>query len=125
MPKILFTLLLSLMLLGGAFAQNVQWASTVLEFSTQLSDKQYSAQQVLNKPNVLPNTGESPNAWTPRNPNSIEFIKVGFETPIKIQQIALGESYNPGSVKRVFLYDEENQEHLVYDFDPKPAGIKG
>lgn len=125
MPKILFTLLLSLMLLGGAFAQNVQWASNVLEFSTQLSDRQYSAQQVLHKPNVLPNTGESPNAWTPRNPNSIEFIKVGFETPMKIQQIAIGESYNPGSVKRVFLYDEEDKEHLVYDFDPKPAGIKG
>src|SRR5690606_31082518 len=94
MPKILFICLACLVLAGGSQAQNVQWASEVLEFSSQLSDKQYSAQQILHKPNVLPNTGESPNAWTPRNPNSIEFIKVGYENPMPIQQIAIGESYN-------------------------------
>lgn len=125
MSKTLSILLYCLIFSGGAFAQNVQWASSVLEFSTELSNKQYAAKQVLNRPNVLPNAGESPNAWTPRNPNGIEFIKVGFEEPMKIQQIAIGESYNPGSVKRVFVYDENDKEHLVYDFDPKPAGIKG
>lgn len=125
MPKILFTFLVCLALAGGLHAQNVQWASEVLEFSSELSDKQYSAQQILHKPNVLPNTGESPNAWTPRNPNSIEFIKVGYENPMPIQQIAIGESYNPGSVRRVFVYDEEGNETMVYDFEPKPAGIQG
>jgi OOP family OmpA-OmpF porin len=125
MPKILFIFLACLVLAGGSQAQNVQWASEVLEFSSQLSDKQYSAQQILHKPNVLPNTGESPNAWTPRNPNSIEFIKVGYENPMPIQQIAIGESYNPGSVRRVFVYDEEGNETMVYDFEPKPAGIQG
>ena len=125
MPKILLIFLTCLVMAGGSQAQNVQWASEVLEFSTQLSDKQYSAQQVLHKPNVLPSTGESPNAWTPRNPNSIEFIKVGYENPMPIQQIAIGESYNPGSVRRVFVYDVEGNETMVYDFEPKPAGIQG
>lgn len=125
MPKILLIFLTCLVLAGGSQAQTVQWASEVLEFSSQLSDKQYSAQQTLHKPNVLPNTGESPNAWTPRNPNSIEFIKVGYENPMPVQQIAIGESYNPGSVRRVFVIDEEGNETMVYDFEPTPAGIQG
>ena len=64
---------------GFATAQEVQWASKVIEFSSELSPLQYSAKQALNKPNVLPNGGENPNACTPKNPNRIEFIKVGFE----------------------------------------------
>lgn len=106
-------------------AQDVQWASEVIEFSSELTDKQYSAGQALQKPNVLPRFMESPNAWTPRNPNTTEFIKVGFERPMKIQQIAVGESYNPGSISNVYVYDQSGKEYLIYSFDPAPTGLDG
>ena len=65
------TLLSFLTLVGisvSLYAQEVQWASKVLEFSSELTPVQYSAQQVLGKPNVLPAGGQSPNAWAPDKP---------------------------------------------------------
>ncbi len=121
--------LLSLVILctisGLASAQNVQWASEIIEFSSELSPLQYSANQALSRPNVLPNGGENPNAWTPKNPNRVEFIKVGFDSPMIIQQIAIGESYNPGSVSSVYVYDKAGNETQVYTFNSRPIGEEG
>ncbi len=60
-------------------AQTVQWADKVISYSSQFAPRQYSADQILGKPNVLPNLGASPNAWTPKKKNREEFIQVGFE----------------------------------------------
>ena len=121
----LLTLAIFCIISGSVSAQNVQWASEVIEFSSELSPLQYSASQALNNPNVLPNGGENPNAWTPKNPNRMEFIKVGFENPIKIQQIAVGESYNPGAVSTVYIYDKAGNETQVYTFNSRPIGEEG
>ena len=119
------SLVLFCIISGFASAQNVQWASEVIEFSSELSPMQYSANQALNKPNVLPNGGENPNAWTPKNPNRVEFIKVGFSNPMIIQQIAIGESYNPGSISIVYVYDKSGNETQVYTFNSRPIGEEG
>ncbi len=110
---------------GSLAAQNVQWASEVIEFSSELSPLQYSANQALNNPNVLPNGGENPNAWTPKNPNRVEFIKVGFQSPMIVQQIAIGESYNPGAVSNVYVYDKAGNETQVFTFNSRPIGEEG
>jgi len=119
------SLILFCIISGLVSAQNVQWASEVIEFSSELSPMQYSATQALNKPNVLPNGGENPNAWTPKNPNRVEFIKVGFPNPMIIQQIAIGESYNPGSISTVYVYDKSGKETQVYTFNSRPIGEAG
>lgn len=106
-------------------AQEVQWASKVIDFSSQLSEYQYSATQVLGKPNVLPEFGDNPNAWLPSRPNRISFVKVGFDQPMKVRQIAVGESFNPGSLYQVFLYDENDGEHLLNTFTPRPLNVEG
>ncbi|GJM29702.1 MAG: hypothetical protein DHS20C17_23370 [Cyclobacteriaceae bacterium] len=121
----ILSLLIFCIISSPAVAQNVQWASEVLEFSSELSPVQYSANQALNKPNVLPNGGENPNAWTPKNPNRVEFIKVGFANPMIVQQIAVGESYNPGSVSSVYVYDKAGNETEVYTFNSRPIGEEG
>ena len=108
-----------------AFAQEVQWASEVLDFSTQFSEYQYSATQVLGKPDVLPDYGDNPNAWMPSKPDRLSFIKVGFERPMLVQQIAIGESYNPGAVYKVFLYDENDNEYLLNTFMPRKINVGG
>lgn len=119
-----------------SFAQETQWASEVIEASSSYREgflfKQglrfgrYPAERLLNQPNVLPgNSGDSPNAWVPKKTDREEFIKVGFETPTKIQQIAIAESRNPGSIYQIFCYDPSDKEYLVATLDPAPVNTEG
>ncbi len=124
MKAILIPLLL-LLTVTIVTSQEVQWASKVLDFSSQLSEYQYSATQVLGKPDVLPDYGDNPNAWLPSKPDRLSFIKVGFERSMLVQQIAIGESYNPGAVYKVFLYDENDNEYLLNTFMPRQINVGG
>ncbi|AHM61298.1 ompa/motb domain protein [Flammeovirgaceae bacterium 311] len=109
------------MLLAAAptYAQNVQWASKVLEVTSEISDTQFSGSQALRAPNVLPAGGENPNAWTPDRPNRKEHIKVGFDEPMRIRQIVIAESYNPTAVSEVYAYDTQGKEYLIETFQPQ------
>jgi hypothetical protein len=109
----------------AGYSQDVQWASTVLDFSSELTDKKFAAHQVVGKPNVLPEGGDNPNAWLPSNPNSKEFIKVGFAIPGQIQQIAIAESYNPSATYQVYAYDTNGKEYLINSFTPRPVELRG
>lgn len=108
-----------------ANAQVVQWASKVIDVSSELTPVQYSAQQALGKPNVLPAGGQNPNAWTPDKPKRKEFIKVGFTTPMQIQQIAIAESHNPSAVFKIYAYDEAGREYLIRSNNPVVIPVKG
>lgn len=122
------SLLPFLLLVGTSLhlsAQEVQWATKVIEFSSELTPVQYSAQQVLGKPNVLPSGGQNPNAWAPDKPKRKEFLKVGFANPMNIQQVAIAESHNPSAIFRVLIYDEANREHVVNTLNPKAVPLKG
>lgn len=124
MNRILCTLFIAFVCLNAS-AQTVQWASKVIQVSSELSPVQYSAQQALGKPNVLPAGGENPNAWVPNKPNRIEFIKLGFENPMNIQQIAIAESYNPSALVRITAFDESDVEQLVFNLQPMAIPLKG
>jgi len=99
---------------------NVQWASKVLDFSSQYSKTEKSAKMVLGRPNVLPRGGDATTAWAVKAKNGQElaqpaFIKVGFANPMIIQQIAIAESFNAGAITEVIIYGtEKGQEQLVY-----------
>jgi len=105
-------------------AQRVYWASEVLDFSSELSPSEYSADQILGKPNALPQGGDNPNAWMPAKPNKLEFISVTFDKAIRVEQIVIAESYNPSAVYEVFLYNKNGNEFLVHTFDPRPVDVK-
>jgi len=122
------TTILTLFLLLGNYilvSQEVQWASTVIEFSSELTPLQYSAEQMLGKPNVMPVGGESPNAWTPNRANREEFVKLGFETATKVRQIIIGESYNASAITNIYLYEPNNAEHLITSIQPGIIHEKG
>lgn len=106
-------------------SQEIQWASKVIEFSSELTSVQFSANQILGRPTALPSAGENPTAWTPSKPNRAEFIKVGFDKPMPIEQIAIGESYNPSTVKEVYAYDVEDNEYLVFTLTPESKPVTG
>ncbi len=106
-------------------AQVVQWANKVLEFSSELTHAQYSAQQALGKPNVLPAGGQNPNAWVPDKPNRKEFIKLEFEKAMNITQVAIAESHNPSALYRILAYDEAGKEYELGTFNPMAVPRKG
>lgn len=105
-------------------AQHVQWASKVLGFSTEYTDDASSAKQALGKPNVVPTGGDSPMAWAVGKGDDEghelkdpAYIKLGYATPMKIQQVAIAENSGPGAVTKVILYDTKGDDHEVYSAD--------
>jgi len=125
MRKTLVLLCFALAGIQFSNGQSVQWASKVIDFSSELTPIQYSAQQALGQPNVLPAGGQNPGAWTPDKPKRAEFIKLGYATPMQIQQIAIAESYNPGALYKVYVYDEAGREYLVNTFNPMAVPLQG
>jgi len=122
-------LILSLFLCysGTIFSQEAErtaWADVVLEAYTEAASKQYSAEQALGRPDVPTGSGEHPNAWMPARPNKSDYIKVGFEDPFRIRQIAIAETFNPTAIKEVYVYDLSDNEFLIYEFTPKPLDLK-
>src|SRR5690349_13530869 len=91
-------------LFSEAIAQeaDVQWANEVISFSSQVGSKEYSAEQVLGRPNKCPASGDSPCAWVGKSDGQFggkeERIKVSYKKPMQIQQVAIAENFNPGAV---------------------------
>lgn len=98
------------------YAQDVQWAYRVLEYSSQHSDIDFSARQALGRPNVYPASGENRNAWQPKDKSTQQYIKVGFRTPMIPKQIVIVETNHPGSVDKIFVYDAAGKEIEVSSY---------
>lgn len=116
MMKRLFFLVGLIAAISLTHAQTVQWAWKVVDKSSQYSDKQYSAEQALGIPNVLPAFRESPCAWSPfKKENRLdEYLHLEYKNPMRIKQVAIAESFNPGAVSRVYLYDVSGKEYQVF-----------
>ncbi len=85
-------------------AQQVQWASKVIKFSSDLGGKQNGIKRILGKPDAFPQGGPSPNAWMPKVAlDGYEKIDVGFETPQTVKQVAIFENLNAGCVTRIMV----------------------
>ena len=111
-------LLVSLCIVQASFGQ-VQWASTVIDYSSEFVDKyetlSWTASQLLGKPNVLPQVFNSRCAWSPASRNAgKEWVEVGFDIPQKVACIAVGESLNGGAISKIYTIDKEGKKHLFY-----------
>jgi len=106
-----------------SYAQEVQWATEVKEYSSQFSGKDFSASQVTGPPNAFKFGGKDPMAWMASSPNAQEYLVVGFGSPMKIRQIAVVESSNPGAIEMIYVYDENEDAHLVGSFIPGPIQV--
>lgn len=135
MTKRIISFLLLSFLTISVYAQDVQWAYRVLEYSSQQGEVDFSARQALGRPNVYPASGENKNAWQPKDKSTQQFIKVGFRTPIIPKQIIVAETNHPGAIEKVFVYDAEGKEvEIAYEsstgaeasrlFSIKPKDIK-
>ncbi|WMN07600.1 OmpA family protein [Marivirga arenosa] len=118
MKKLSLVAVITIFFSNIAFSQDTKWADRVIEYSSQLEETQFSVEQLLGKPNVYPWGEGSPSAWTPSRPGRSEFVKVGFDNPKPIRQIAIAESYNPSALTKIYFYDEEGNEYLMIEREP-------
>jgi PKD repeat protein len=81
---------------------NQQYASTVINFSSQYTPTDWSANQILGAPDVYPFYGSIPQAWSP-NGDPREFIELGFASASPINFIDIYETYMPGAIDTVYI----------------------
>lgn len=124
MNKLLIYLLTFSVFFAAGAQETVVWSSEVIDISSEYGRLGYSAIQALHKPNVLPNGGDNPNAWRPKNDNDEQFIVVSFNEPIKPKQVAIAESENPGAVKAVYAYNQQYDEFLLFELEPRSLPIE-
>ncbi|MCW5802072.1 MAG: hypothetical protein KIT31_06770 [Deltaproteobacteria bacterium] len=85
-------------------ASLIDWATTVIDVSTQYTDTAWSAKQVLGPPNVYPAYGDNDKAWASLGADDRdEFIEVGFAHAGSISGVEVVETYNPGAIDQVEL----------------------
>ncbi len=100
-----------------------QWASTVLDFSSQYRTDVWSAEQALGPPDTF-NYGDIPTAWAPApSDGTLEFITVGFEQPVFANGVTVRETYANGFVFRIDVVDTLGGIHTVWEGnDPSLPG---
>lgn len=100
-----------------------QWADAVLEFSSQWSDTEWSARQVLGEPDTF-GYGEFETAWAASSINgTIEFLTVAFDNPVLATAAMVRETYGNGFVTKIEVLDLMDQYHQVWTgVDPSQPG---
>jgi speckle-type POZ protein len=103
------------MSLGAASATPVlQYASSVIGFSSQWSTTNWGAAQVLGAPNTGA-YGDFATAWAPVHSNgTLEYITVGFGTAVYASGATIRETDGNGYVYQVDALDTLGKLHLVW-----------
>ena len=129
MKKLIFLLTYFLLLTTHYCSAQVQWASKVIDFSSEYNkdipenSTRYSASQALGYPNTM-KYGVSYLAWAPgKSQAGRESITVEFKNAQTVQQVIIGETYNAGSVAEIILYDKEGKKYKVYE-NENPAPVQ-
>lgn len=100
-------------------AQQIQWANKLIKYSSDLGGKEYGIKRILGKPDVFPQAGYSPNAWTPKRAlDGYETVVVGFEKSQTVKQIAIFENINAGCVVRVLVSTDGEKFEGVWGRKP-------
>lgn len=129
------TVLITVLLLYNVFllfGEKIYWADSLIAVSSEArfvnaSKTAFKGIQVLGKPNIMPDFGVSPCAWMPDyTRNGMEWIKVGFKKSITARRLFIYESYNPGAISKVIVFDENENEKVVYNnLNPTPVQETG
>lgn len=109
------------------FAQNdIRWADRVIDFSSQRSDKLFSAQQIPGKPNTVPAYGFSTCAWMPGDGDENPFVVVEFENAVvDAKQIIVIQNIYSGVITKVFAIDTNNNSTQVFQIPLNTKPEKG
>ena len=92
-----------------------QYASSVIDFSSQWGSSNWSAAQVLGAPNTF-GYGDIPTAWAPSSMNgTLEYITVGFDTLVHASGATIRETSGNGFVYQIDAVDSFGNLHTVWN----------
>jgi len=108
---------------SAAAATLDQYASSVLDFSSEWSTSSWAAAQTLGAPNTF-SYGDESTAWAPLSKNgTLEFISVGFLTPVFADGATIRETWGNGFVYQIDVIDVFDTLHTVWSgIDPSLPG---
>ncbi|OFY24915.1 MAG: hypothetical protein A2W98_03810 [Bacteroidetes bacterium GWF2_33_38] len=120
--KIYVSILLATIALASN-AQKIQWASKIVKVSSEYSNYEKSAKMLLGRPNVYPRVADAVTAWSVEEKKGVEstepaLVRVGFNDPMRIQQVAVVENFNPGSVDKITIFGVGGEKTVVYEKSP-------
>jgi hypothetical protein len=96
---------------------NGQWAAQAKASSTlkdATGDAPFSPNQVTGPPNIE-GYGNNGSAWTPKTPDAgIEWLDLQFRKPVHATAVRVRESYGPGVVIKIEVFDEQGAAHTVW-----------
>ena len=111
----------------GTLPSISQWASEVVDFSSQYRNSgPASAEQILGKPNEPECTNKNGKSWVARqSDNGIEFVRVRFARAVWFPEIGVNENYSVGAVRKIILWDKEGDatEYDVQDTTKRCPGV--
>ena len=113
MKKITSLIILLIVIVIPVLSQRVQWGYKVLGYSSEKGSREYAAAQALGKPNVLSTNKNNSNAWEPKLKEKESYIKIGFLDAVRPKQIIIAESFNPGHISKVYVYDVAGKEFKI------------
>ncbi len=94
-----------------------QWATSATA-SSQYSEPDYSAMQATGAPDTI-DCGDRPTAWASLEYFTIDWLEVGFETPVFPREVNIYESHTPSQVVLVELVDTAGGYHEIYTAEPE------
>jgi outer membrane protein OmpA-like peptidoglycan-associated protein len=100
------------------YAQDIQWASSVEFQYNQYGENDWSAKQVLGPPNATPFGNPSPKAFRLSAESAFGTVIVKFQYPQPVQQLIIVESFLPGRISEVILYDINGGKYSVFKGNP-------
>lgn len=100
-----------------------QYATSVIGYSSQWSSGDWSAEQALGAPDTF-GYGDIKTAWSPGPQNgTLEFITLGYITPVYASGVTIREIYGNGFVYQVDVLDTNSILHKVWTgTDPSAPG---
>jgi hypothetical protein len=101
----------------------LQYASSIIDYSSQYSPTNWRAAAALGAPDTW-QYGDNPTAWAPRaSIGTLEFISLGFSTPVHADGATIRETDGNGFVYQVDAIDTAGQLHKVWSgLDPSLPG---
>lgn len=83
----------------------------------------WSTAQATGKPNT-PRAGDRPTAWASATPDAQpEWLTLTYAQPVKVKEVQVVETFNPGALIRVTVFDAEGNEVEAWKGeDPTPQG---
>lgn len=114
---ILFITLLIISFNSSSIKAEVLWAYKVIGFSSEYDYRICSAKEILGKPSIFNEYKANACAWAPQfeRSNDEEWIHVEFEKAIPCEQVAIHEIFNPGTISKVYIYFDNNENELIYE----------